>query len=332
MNMHASTLYKFSTATCLAGLLFFSNMAMAGPTSLLGVTVGYPQISLVSASGQGLTYDGTTMTVASGPSFTLFTANGVPQFVTAGSFSITATISSAGALSGGTFTISGTVTDSATSITYSGVLLSGTVVDYGMSNIGAPGGTDLGDFKLQPTAGQMMALFGTGQTGAILTYGTSSFNGSFAAPFGATSVSGTVGPIPVAIPPTGTGDCSNYQTHGKGYWVNNPNLWPIKSVTVGGVTYQQADAISLLKRAPHGDKSIIMVKNEITAILNIASGACHACIDGSVAGADNWLSGHGGVASGTTSWNGGDDISEDLSDYNQGRLCAKHVIDDDHSD
>ena len=308
-GIFAATLMATSTAP-----------AFAGPNGLLGVQVGYPDISFTSNAGQGASYDGVTLTVTSAPVFTTFVAGGAAEFTSSGNLTITASIDSAGNLSGGTFTLSGTVTNSINSTTYSGVLLTGTVVDYGMSDIAGPGGTDLSDFKLQPTGGQMLSLFGTGPAGAIISLEGSTYAGNFAAPFGATRAKGDLGPIPT-VPPT---SCNTITTATIGYWKNHPTAWPVTSLVLGGVTFSQADAISILKRSPRGDKSIIMAQQLIAAKLNVAAGACHDCVDATITAADAWLTSHGGVASGVTSWDNGEELHETLEDYNEGELCAAH--------
>lgn len=300
--------------------LSISGIVAAGPNGLLGVQIGYPQISFTSNAGQGASYSAGTLTITSAPVFTTFTAGGSAEFTSASDLTLTANIDAAGNLSGGSFTISGTVTNSATATSYTGVLLSGTVVDYGISDIGGTGGTDLSDFRLQPTGGQMLSLFGTGQVGAIISLEGSTYAGSFAAPFGATRAKGDIGPIPV-VPPTA---CATIGTGTIGYWKNHPEAWPVTSLVLGAVTFTQADAISILKRAPRGDDSLIMAQQLIAAKLNVAMGACHDCVDATISAADAWLQSHGGVASGVRSWDNGEPLHDTLTDYNEGNLCAPH--------
>lgn len=59
----------------------------------------------------------------------------------------------------------------------------------------------------------------------------------------------------------------------QGYWKNNTSLWPITSTTLGGQTYTQAQLVSLLKSPVAGDASLILARQLIVAILNIANGS-----------------------------------------------------------
>ena len=105
-------------------------------------------------------------------------------------------------ISGGTFTISGTVIDTkgtpatGDDVSYSGTLLSGTVLDYGIADLGGPGGTDLSDFAMKATGGTMLAKVGGANTpiGASVTLEGSTFAGSFASSWTATTTKGDVGP------------------------------------------------------------------------------------------------------------------------------------------
>lgn len=295
--------------------LSFWSVGHAGPNGLLGVQVGYPQTTFTASAGQGANYDGTTLTITSTPQFTTFTAGGTQEFVSGASLQITASIDAAGTLSGGSFTMSGTVTDSASSVLYNGVLLSGTVADYGISKISAT--VTLADFVLNPTAGSMLGLLNAAQGGAIVTLENATFNGSFATAFSSTGAKGAIGPIPAPQPSPGTATL--------GYWKNHPNAWPLLNLTVGGVNYTQAQALSILKTPPRGDKTISMAQQLIPAKLNVALGNVSSCIDDTIVAADNWLALHGGIGSGQRSWDGGDIYHDNLDAYNNGELCAPHM-------
>lgn len=173
-------------------MLAASPLAMAGNGVLLGRTVDYPRINYTEGSvSQGAFYDGTSLIITATPVFVTFTSTGAAEFITGSGLSITANINSAGTFSGGTFSLSGTVDDTATTTTYTGVLLSGTVADYGIVDIGA---TDLADFKLVATGGSLLPRMGGSDTSMLVSLESSGFAGSFASNWSADRALGDVGP------------------------------------------------------------------------------------------------------------------------------------------
>ena len=71
-----------------------------------------------------------------------------------------------------------------------------------------------------------------------------------------------------------------------GFWKNNPTLWPVTSLTLGGKTYTKADALKVLGRPGGGDASVTLAIQLIAAKLNVASGADEAPIDAAIASGD----------------------------------------------
>lgn len=285
--------------------------AHAGPTGLLGVQPVYPKFNVTSNAGQGATYDGSQLIVTSAPVFYTLNATTVAEFVSAGDLTITANIDSAGSFTGGSFTVSGSVGTS------SGVLLSGTVDDYGISNTGInTGDTDFVDFALTATGGALLSDFPSGGAGAVIALEGSTFDGTFTAPWGAVRAKGDLGSVVITTNGKGTGTI--------GYWKNHPNSWSVDSLTLGDVTYSKSVLISILKTPTRGDKSIAMAKQLIATKLSLADGTDPSCITDTVTAADNWLAAHGGVGSGQRQWDNGDLLHDDLDAYNNGLLCAPH--------
>jgi hypothetical protein len=60
---------------------------------------------------------------------------------------------------------------------------------------------------------------------------------------------------------------------GMGFWKTHPNLWPVTSLTLGSVTYDQAHLLSILDSPTRGDASLILAKQLIAALLNQANGS-----------------------------------------------------------
>jgi hypothetical protein len=294
----------------IAGFALWSATAIAGPNSLLGVAIGHPQINFTpSSTTQKAIYDGVNLTVSSTPIFTTFTSGGTSEFMISGALSLTAPIDAAGVItSGGTFSISGTVTDTATSASYSGVLLSGTVTDYGISDLGA---TDLADFRLVATGGSMKSLFDAGgsSVGMVVALEGSTYTGSFASSWSAARAKGDVGPIPDVVPqPPLT----------IGYWKNHPEAWPVANLTICGNSINQSDLIGVLSTPVRGDKTISMAHQLIAAMLNAATG--NSC-PGPIGDAANWLCSHGGIGGNRKDWDGGEELKNKLDTFNNGGGC-----------
>ena len=128
--------------------------------------------------------------------------------------------------------------------------------------------------------------------------------------------SGCPPPPPVNQPGTGT----------PGYWKNHPAAWPAGGITVGGVSYTVAQAITLLGSVG-SDKSITMFSSLVPAMLNVAIGNDGSCVADTIAAADTWMIAHppgSSVAGSSPAWAIGEPLHITLDSYNNGLLCAPH--------
>ena len=122
----------------------------------------------------------------------------------------------------------------------------------------------------------------------------------------------------VPCPPCGPG------TGTPGYWKNHPEAWLVDEITIGGVTYTKAQAISIMQTSVRGDKTYTMFNALVAAKLN---GACEH-IKGTIAAADAWMAEWGPVGNGVgaggedSPWRTGESLYEQLDEYNNGELCA----------
>lgn len=111
-----------------------------------------------------------------------------------------------------------------------------------------------------------------------------------------------------------------------GYWKNHPEAWPVSSITVGGIVYPKAQAISFLSSTGK-DKTVTMFQSLVSAKLNVMIGN-ENCIYGAIAAGDAWLATYGpvgtNVAGGSAAWTVGDPIHNTLDAYDNGLLCAPH--------
>lgn len=122
---------------------------------------------------------------------------------------------------------------------------------------------------------------------------------------------------PVAQPGTGT----------PGYWKNQPEAWPVASITVGGVTYTRDEAIGWLEKVGR-DRTITMFSSLVPAKLNVLIGNDDSCVASTIAAADNWMTTYGPVGSSvhaaSFAWKVGEPLHRLLDNYNNGMLCAPH--------
>ncbi len=108
-------------------------------------------------------------------------------------------------------------------------------------------------------------------------------------------------PTPIVIPITLNGGSSVTLTCGGtgcpatiGYWKNHTNKWPLSVVssglTIGGVNYTAAQLLTILKATPNGNAVLILGKQLVGALLNLAAGATHnASADAAISDAEGLL-------------------------------------------
>jgi hypothetical protein len=81
----------------------------------------------------------------------------------------------------------------------------------------------------------------------------------------------------------------------QGYWKNNPDAWPVDSLTLGSQTYTKTELLTILTTATRGDASLILADQLIAAKLNIANGSGEpAPVPSTITHADSVLSGFNG--------------------------------------
>lgn len=110
-----------------------------------------------------------------------------------------------------------------------------------------------------------------------------------------------------------------------GYWKNHPEAWPVEEITIGGVTYSQADAIAGIAAPVKGDKTYTLFAALVAAKLNVLIGNCDCCIADTIAQADAWMAMYllgSGVAGSSDAWKCGEPLYCELDAYNNGLLCA----------
>lgn len=77
-----------------------------------------------------------------------------------------------------------------------------------------------------------------------------------------------------------------------GYWKNHPGEWPVSSLTLGGVSYDQTALLGFLDTEPRGDKSAKLIHHTIAAKLNVLYGN-PSSIQPTIDLADTWIAANG---------------------------------------
>ena len=80
----------------------------------------------------------------------------------------------------------------------------------------------------------------------------------------------------------------------QGYWKNNPNSWPVNSLTLGSQTYSKAELLAILTSPGGGDASMILAVQLIASKLDIAGGSNPTPVRSTGTTADRLLSGFAG--------------------------------------
>jgi hypothetical protein len=112
---------------------------------------------------------------------------------------------------------------------------------------------------------------------------------------------------------------------GPGYWKNHPEAWPVQSVRLGGVGYDKAHAIQVMRLPEKGDKTKNLFRHLLAARLNVLAGNDSSCIEASITRADAWLMRNpvgSNVRGNSRAWKEIAGVVVRLDAYNSGLLCA----------
>jgi hypothetical protein len=118
----------------------------------------------------------------------------------------------------------------------------------------------------------------------------------------------------------------------QGYWKNHPSKWPTQMLTIGGVTYAQAELLTIFATPPTGDASLILGHQLIASMLNAANGAGQAQVGSAIQAAQAWMAANKdadgrlpyGVAATSAGGAAAVAISATLDTYNNGGLGVPH--------
>jgi hypothetical protein len=185
------TSLRAAAATLLAGGTAFA--------ALLGITPGVPSTGFTNPGSTSYTPATGLFSVSATLSATNFGPPiGVRALTGSRTLSIKAIVNSSGVLAGGVagddLILTGDIDTTGDGVAdYSGVLLTGEVLEFGFLNFA--GSTDLFDLRFRVTGGALAPLYGSNDIGVSLTSENSTFSGSFAVSFSGLA-KGNVGPVP----------------------------------------------------------------------------------------------------------------------------------------
>jgi hypothetical protein len=141
-----------------------------------------------------------------------------------------------------------------------------------------------------------------------------------ATPTATATATATATPTPTPTPTGTPGGC----VFGQGYWKTHPEAWPVTTLQLGNVTYDQQQLLDILSEPVRGNGLVSLAHHLIAAKLNVANGADPSCIQQTIADADALIGdlvvppvGDGYLATRDV-----EALKDVLEDYNEGRLCA----------
>lgn len=112
----------------------------------------------------------------------------------------------------------------------------------------------------------------------------------------------------------------NTCTHSQGYWKIHPGVWPVTTLTLGTVSYSQAQLLQILNKPAGGNGLIILCHQLIATKLNISNGADNSLIAGTVLAADAQIGSLvcPPVGSGSLTPSSVESNADQLDDWNEG--------------
>jgi hypothetical protein len=118
-------------------------------------------------------------------------------------------------------------------------------------------------------------------------------------------------------------------TYTQGYWKNHSAVWPLQSLTLGAVSYNESQLFQVLNRPAQGNGLVILAHQLIAAKLNTANGADPTAVQQSVIDADNMIGGSivPPIGNGYLSPNQTSNLTDTLTEYNEGTIGLGHCDD-----
>lgn len=115
----------------------------------------------------------------------------------------------------------------------------------------------------------------------------------------------------------------------QGYWKTHSAQWCEPSITIGGVLYTKAQAITVMQHATNQDMTYAMFQQLVAAELNIdCLGSNQSCVSDAIQAADLFMAAHHAgtnVRASSADWQAIAPFYNTLVNYNEGNLCAPHI-------
>lgn len=118
-------------------------------------------------------------------------------------------------------------------------------------------------------------------------------------------------------------------TYSQGYWKNHSDVWPLQSLTLGAVSYNESQLLQILNRPAQGNGLVILAHQLIAAKLNIANGADPTAVQQSVISADGMIGGLivPPIGNGYLSPSQTSELNDTLTEFNEGTIGPGHCDD-----
>ena len=118
-------------------------------------------------------------------------------------------------------------------------------------------------------------------------------------------------------------------TYSQGYWKNHSDVWPLQSLTLGAVSYNESQLLQILNRPAQGNGLVILAHQVIAAKLNIANRADPTAVQQFVINADNMIGGLivPPIGNGYLSPSQTSEPTDTLTEYNEGTIGPGHCDD-----
>jgi cysteine-rich repeat protein len=125
-----------------------------------------------------------------------------------------------------------------------------------------------------------------------------------------------------------TSSSSNGCTLTQGYWKNHSG-WPVTTLTLGTVSYSEADLRAILGAAVKGNGLLALAHQLIAAKLNLAGGAAGGALGTAIADADALIGGLvcPPVGNGSLSTSATSALTDKLDQFNSGKIGPGHCAD-----
>ncbi len=131
-----------------------------------------------------------------------------------------------------------------------------------------------------------------------------------------------------AFSPTVNGGTTGPQncTYTQGYWKNHPEAWPTNMLTLGTVSYTQAQLLAIFGQPVQGNGLVSLAHQLIAAKLNILNGADPTAASATIAAADALIGSLvvPPIGSGSLPTNQTNSLTQVLDNYNNGVIGPGH--------